>query len=69
MNEGHYVIGLEPGNLRIEGRQAAREAGDLDVLAPGETRRHQLELRLLCGADDIDAAVRRSKGDVDGPAA
>jgi hypothetical protein len=69
MNEGHYVVGLEPGNLRIEGRQAAREAGELDILAPGETRRHQLDLRLLHGADDIDAAARRSKGDADGPAA
>lgn len=56
MGEGHYVVGLEPGNLRIEGRQAAREAGDLVVLAPGERRAHRLDLRLLWGDETSGAA-------------
>ncbi|HEY8584744.1 MAG TPA: DUF4432 family protein, partial [Capillimicrobium sp.] len=59
MGEGHYVVGLEPGNLRIEGRQAAREAGDLVVLAPGEERRTTLELTLLWGTGELDAAAER----------
>jgi hypothetical protein len=62
MGEGHYVIGLEPGNLRIEGRQAARAAGELVVLDPGETRRYRLELRLLWGAGELEAAGRRCGG-------
>jgi Domain of unknown function (DUF4432) len=64
MGEGHYVIGLEPGTLRIEGRQAAREAGELVVLEPGEARRYRLELRLLWGEGDLEAAGRRSGGPV-----
>jgi hypothetical protein len=60
MSEGHYVVGLEPGNLRIEGRSAARAAGDLVVLEPGETRRYSLDIRLLWGADDLDAAAGRT---------
>jgi hypothetical protein len=60
MGEGHYVVGLEPGNTRIEGRQAAREAGDLVVLEPGEELRHRLELRLLWGAEDLAGAAART---------
>lgn len=60
MNEGHYVVGLEPGNLRIEGRQVAREAGDLVILEPGQAISHRLSLRLLWGPIEIDAAARRS---------
>ena len=58
MAEGHYVVGLEPGNLRIEGRQAAREAGDLVVLAPGEAVTHRLDLRLLHGPEDVEHAAQ-----------
>lgn len=59
MNEGHYVVGLEPGNLELDGRQAAREAGRLVVLEPGESREYDLRLRLLHGAEDLDAARGR----------
>jgi len=58
--EGHYVVGLEPGNLEIEGRHAARAAGRLPVLAPGEARAYRLRLRLLHGADDVVAARARA---------
>ena len=59
MSEGHYVIGLEPGNLPIEGRQAARERGELVVLEPGQEVRYGLELRLLWGPAELDAAIAR----------
>lgn len=63
MGEGTYVVGLEPGNLRIEGRQTAREAGDLVVLEPGEKREYNLDFRLLWGADDLDLATKRIEGE------
>jgi uncharacterized protein DUF4432 len=62
MNEGHYVVGLEPGNLRIEGRQAARDAGDLVVLEPGAAVTHRLELSLLHGPDVVHACAERAGG-------
>jgi len=61
MGEGHYVIGLEPGNLRIEGRHAAREAGDLVTLQPGEQRSYRLDLGLLFGPHDLAAARGRTE--------
>lgn len=42
--EGVYVLGLEPANCSvIQGRAAAREAGALPVLEPGESRDYALE--------------------------
>ncbi|MFZ4843385.1 aldose 1-epimerase family protein [Mycetocola saprophilus] len=44
LGEGTYVLGLEPSNCAtIAGRAAAREAGTLPILKPGETVRHRIE--------------------------
>ena len=44
LGEGAYVVGMEPGNCSVKGRVAAREAGELAVLQPGEKRRYELEI-------------------------
>lgn len=46
MSDQNYVIGLEPGNLPIEGRARAREEGTLVILEPGEERRTSLRITL-----------------------
>jgi hypothetical protein len=46
MGEKTYVMGLEPGNCRPEGRPAARRRGALSELAPGESRSNRLEVSL-----------------------
>ncbi|MEG2360310.1 MAG: aldose 1-epimerase family protein [Christensenella sp.] len=38
MGEGDYVVGLEPSNNYPEGRDKARERGQLNMLKPGETK-------------------------------
>lgn len=44
LRAGAYVLGLEPANCPvIQGRGAAREAGVLPVLEPGESREYALE--------------------------
>lgn len=44
LGEGTYVIGLEPSNCPVVfGRAAARAAGKLPVLAPGERRDYVVE--------------------------
>jgi hypothetical protein len=63
MNEGHYVIGLEPGNLRIQGRHAAREAGDLVILQPGETRDYAVDLTLHHDKSSVMSATTRLRQD------
>jgi hypothetical protein len=43
LSEGTYVVGLEPSNCPVvSGRSAARAAGALPVLRPGEQRRYAL---------------------------
>ncbi len=43
---GDYVLGLEPGNVGVQGRASERAAGTLPMLEPGETRSFKLELSL-----------------------
>lgn len=55
MSETTYVVGLEPGNLPIEGREAAAAQGDLVMLDPGASVDHALDFHLL--ADDAALAI------------
>ena len=57
MSDQNYVIGLEPGNLPIEGRARAREEGTLVILEPGEERRTSLRITLHDTSEGL-AAVR-----------
>ena len=61
MGEGTYVTGLEPNNAHWHGRVAAREAGVLRHLAPGEVERFRVEIGALADAAAI-AAVEREIG-------
>jgi hypothetical protein len=58
LGEGTYVVGLEPNNGHWHGRAAARAAGLLQFLAPGEVRRFRVEIGALTDAAAI-AAVER----------
>lgn len=43
---GTHVLGLEPANCRVDGRVRERERGTLRMLAPGESVRYELRLRI-----------------------
>jgi len=46
-NQRHYALGIEPTNSpNIFGRRAARDAGELPFLAPGQSARYRLDFRL-----------------------
>lgn len=48
MGEGMYVLGVEPANCGVmEGRAAARAAGVLSMLEPGESRRYGLSVEVV----------------------
>lgn len=47
---GMYLTGLEPANCGIRGRAVERQAGRLDILAPGESRRFNLRLEARIGS-------------------
>ena len=53
MGEGDYVVGLEPSNSLPEGRAAARERGQLVMLAPGETKEFEFTIGVVEGEDGI----------------
>ena len=63
-----YVVAMEPSTNRDAGRFDARERGELQHLAPGETRRYDLRIGALDGADEIEAfasGVREAAGQVE----
>lgn len=57
--QGIYVCGIEPGNCVPEGRNAARRAGRLVTLQPGEKHEFEVEVSVLAGTDAISAARQR----------
>jgi hypothetical protein len=66
LGNGHDVVALEPSTLHVSGRVAARAAGALDVIEPGERRSHELVLSLLQGSDEVAAAEARLSANGDG---
>ena len=44
MDQGAYVVGMEPGNARVMGRDVERNEGRLQFLEPGEQRSYRLEI-------------------------
>jgi hypothetical protein len=53
-----YVVAMEPSTNRDAGRFDARARGELQHLAPGETRRYELHIGALAGTEAIDAFAR-----------
>lgn len=45
--KGEYVVGLEPGTNPPIGQSRAKQQNELILLAPGETRKYQLEIQVL----------------------
>jgi len=56
----HFVLGLEPANCKIMGRNVERQQGTLQILAPGERCEFLLELSVLEGAEQVANAIRAS---------
>ena len=53
MGEGTYALAMEPSTNRDAGRLDARQRGELQWLAPGETRHYDLEIGALPGVAAI----------------
>ena len=61
-NLGTYVVGLEPANCLVEGRDVDRAAGRLQFLEPGESREVHLEIGVLASAQEIEAFRKAAQG-------
>jgi len=55
MGEQDYVIGFEPCNCGVEGRQVDEELGLLHVLQPGESRSFDLEFGAITSREEVEA--------------
>jgi len=51
LGPGMYVTGLEPANCGLAGRAAEREAGSLEMLEPGASRRSGVSIRISLGEE------------------
>ncbi len=47
LGTGEYVVGLEPCNAGVLGRDETERCGELDYLQPGEARIHELEFGIV----------------------
>lgn len=59
LNEGEYVLGIEPGNTYPTGRRNAEESATLDMLQPGEIRNVNLSIEILDGMEAIRTAEQK----------
>lgn len=55
MDQGAYVLGMEPGNARVMGRDIERAEGRLQFLEPGEERTYRLEIGAVTEASHLEA--------------
>ncbi len=56
--QGTYVVGMEPANCLVEGRDKDRARGILQFIEPGEKRRFDLEIGCLTSKSQIEALDR-----------
>jgi len=61
MGTREYVVGLEPANCRVEGRDKDRANGILQFLEPGETRKYELEIGALTTPAEVVAFEEKVK--------
>lgn len=61
MGEQDYVIGFEPCNCGVEGRQVDEKLGLLHTLRPGESRTFDLEFGAIATKQELEA-MRKTRG-------
>ena len=57
-----YVVAMEPSTNHDAGRFDARSRGELQHLAPGESRRYSLSIGALAGTEAIEEFAREAAG-------
>jgi hypothetical protein len=55
LGEQEYVVGLEPGACRLDGRAEMLRRNEAPMLAPGETRSFEVEIGALANRAALDA--------------
>lgn len=63
MGEGTYVVGMEPANCLVEGRDKDRKRGILQFLKPGEKRNYHMEIGVINSRKEILTFLPKEKRD------
>ncbi len=58
MCEGQYVLGLEPGNCHVLGRDKAKADGSLEYIGPGEIKRFEIDVNIIEGQEKIENILK-----------
>ncbi|MFO1075514.1 MAG: aldose 1-epimerase family protein [Geminicoccaceae bacterium] len=61
LQEGNYVVGIEPATTLAGSRAARKERGEIVWLGHGEQRRYRLSMTPVAGAAAIDRLEERSR--------
>jgi hypothetical protein len=61
MGEGTYVMGIEPANCGVGGRESERRAGTLEFLDPGEERCFEVQIGVADGEEEIANVISRHR--------
>ena len=61
MGEGTYVMGIEPANCRVGGRDAERRAGTLRFLDPGQECHFEVQIGVADGEEEIASFISRNR--------
>lgn len=51
LGERDYVLGLEPSNCKVDGRDKARERGELEFIGRGEKKTVRYSVKAVCGEE------------------
>lgn len=62
LHAGHYALGIEPSTNHVQGKDFARDRGELIQLEHGEERRYDSVFRILPNGEAVADAVRRIEG-------
>ena len=61
MGQGTYVMGIEPANCGVGGRESERAGGTLEHLEPEEERTFEVQIGVADGAEEIAAVISRHR--------
>ena len=59
MDEGQYVLGIEPANCHVMGMQWEADNGTLEYMEPGQEKINTIEITVLDGDNDIKACEKQ----------
>ncbi|CAN7281273.1 aldose 1-epimerase family protein [Rhizobium sp. LjRoot254] len=67
LHSGQYTVGLEPSTNHVQGRDFAKERGELIWLEHGDERQYDTVFRVVSGSDEIAAEEARIRAIAEQP--